>query len=287
MILNINRDEVGEIVKYCSGKLHSGFHELRTPYISIYENMKWNETQLMEEEECRQIEEELNRLGLPLVMDIHSKNGLITIPPAGEKQERKEQEEAGVADPLEPYFEEIRLCMHQEFFFLRFHPSGLCTENVTKETCSIEDEQDMTAFYRNKLKKLNRRRAKAFLCPVPVLKGAAEPARMRVMIEKLTENEQCLTISGWYRTKKSVSEGRMLMVGVKDAEGKETELFTMHVERPDLDKGNDGDCGAGFTVCLGRDLITPGTAELEFFFVNRKTMLQEYRYEYPYCIEWK
>lgn len=290
MILNINRDEIGEIVKYCSEKLHSGFHELRTPYISIYENMKWNETQLMEEEECRQIEEELNRLGLPIVMDIHSKKGLITIPPAEieeEGQERERQDEVRSADPLEPYFEEIRLCMHQEFFFLRFHPSGLCTENVTKESYSIENEQDMAAFYRNKLRRLCKRRTMAFICPIPVLEGSAKAANMKVMIEKMTANEQCLTIAGWYRTRKSIAEGRILMVRIKIVGGDEKDLFTLCSERPDLDKGDAKNCGAGFILCLDRELITSETVELEFSFVNKDTMRREYRYEYPYCIEWK
>ena len=78
MVLKENRDELSAIGKFCAEKLRAARHEFRTPYLSPTANHgDWNLGQLMDQEECSQVRQELTALGIPLVLDIHSKNELL------------------------------------------------------------------------------------------------------------------------------------------------------------------------------------------------------------------
>lgn len=285
MILKINQDEILDIVGFCREKLYASQHELRTPYISSYENMAWNREQLMEPEECRKMEKALEKTGLPVIMDIHSKAELRAEEPEDETS-FFQRTETGAQKAWQSQMEEVELCMHPEFFFLRFHPSGICTLNVTKETFSIADTEHPEECYMDKLQMLCRRRADAFLWEKGFASVTAQNISMKVMLEELEATEAGLMIRGWYRVENREAEGNLLMVTVKGNDDKRWDFLTFPVSRPDLARGDGRTRTGGFALYIGRNIVTSETLTLEFLFVRKETMEKAYSYEYPYCIKW-
>lgn len=326
MILRINRDEISEIVRECSRRLHAWQHELRTPYISVYANMAWNREQLMEPEECRALQAELDALHLPIITDIHSRAELVVEPSESEQAAAEERRQNNLAesepetlpqadaghgrsvseerktcwDP-ETQLQEIAFCMHQEYLFLRFHPDGTCTENVTKETAPVPEAAKAKAFYEEKLRRLYRRRARAFRLDSVPNASKAPVGKLRIMVEELTANEVCLTVRGWCRIEAAdsavVPQDAFLLVHVKGThkEMGETEkktcsreesvLMTSLIPRPDL-KTAAGGWASGFVFCAERE-ETAEASQLEFWLTDRRTGEVLLRFEYPYVIRWK
>ncbi len=288
MILKINRDEITDIVKYCSKKLYASQHELRTPYISVYENMAWNREQLMEPEECEKVRQELAVLRLPMVMDIHSREELIPFEAGSLPEDSDIRHKPMEVDEQEweRQLKEAAFCMHQEFFFIRFHSSGMCTLNVTKDTFSIADLKDPAVCYREKLKELYMRRSKAFYWEKGLAAGAAQSVPMRVMLEDITANEMCLTLRGWYRVARKFAADRLPMITVEGEEEKRYSFFLYLKTREDLEEGAES-TASGFSVCIGRQILPSKVLKLEFCFVDTDTMEKSAVYEYPYTIIWK
>ena len=48
ILLNENKDEIIDLIKYGYAHFPLESYEIRTPYISIYNNMEWNKKQLLE-----------------------------------------------------------------------------------------------------------------------------------------------------------------------------------------------------------------------------------------------
>ncbi len=76
MLLEENSDEIIDLIKYCQKHFPIISHEIRTPYISVYDNMKWNESQLMSKDKVDKLTEEIKSLGYPVDMDIKSVDDL-------------------------------------------------------------------------------------------------------------------------------------------------------------------------------------------------------------------
>lgn len=155
MVLNCNRDEIIPIMKFCSEELHAYEHELRTPFISTYENMEWNRSQLMDAEECRRFEAEVKALAVRYVAAIHPKSGLVTVEEA--ERESGKATEAVKAGSLrrqsderrsktDRELEELRICREREFLFMRISASGICSMNITGETFPLPTDQDPAPF---------------------------------------------------------------------------------------------------------------------------------------------
>ncbi len=287
MILKINQDEILDIVSFCSEKLYACQHELRTPYISTYENMAWNQRQLMEPEECRKMEEELEKSGFPVIMDIHSRAELAKEEPQDERSDVQVTEtgEDKKTKAWQSQMDEIVFCMHPEFFFLRFHPSGTCTLNVTKETFSIADMEHPEECYREKLRMLCERRARAFLWEKGFASVTARKLSMKVILEELEATKAGLMIRGWHRAENREADENLLMVTVKGEDHQCWNFLTFPISRPDLDRGDGQTQTGGFALYLGRNIVTSQYLTLEFLFVRKETMEKAYSYEYPYCIK--
>lgn len=300
MILKANRDEVASIVKFCSEKLFADRHDLRTPYISTYDNMKWNREQLMDVEECARIRQELEALHLPITVDIHSRDEMTILPEDGDTgrgmpDEPEEKADGCAGGSIKPdisvsvtlaaqLLEEIRFCMEPEYFFIRFHSSGVCTFNVTKETCSISEIKDPAKFYRNKLYELYERRARAFLCPKSIwdtFSGVeVEELPMRVMFNEITANPVYLFLSGWVYLPVTPEEEILLFLMAGQG------FFTFGQSCPDwADK--PAYSTYGFAVCIDRNAVKSDLTDLEFWIVRKRDLQPMYRYRYPYGILWK
>lgn len=284
MILRKNRDEVAEIVRYCAKNLYSSQHELRTPYISVYENMDWNREQLMEPEECEAVKRELSALGLPIVTDIHSVRDLVVEPPAQTQPEPEESvnskvEKRHTAFDWEKAEQELALCTHQEYFFIRFHPSGMASLNVTKEKFSVLDGEEGDFLYRSILQKLCRRRGQAFLGPVPDMKNV-RPVRMHVGVERAAVTPEYLELGGWCSAKREVFKDRALLI---EARGKETHDFFL-VQYTMEEGENPQKSLCRFMVCIDRSLLRGSWLKLSFLLVNRETLCAEYEYHYPHGV---
>lgn len=72
---------------------------------------------------------------------------------------------------------------------MKFHPSGICTLNVTKETFSIVDTEHPEECYMDKLQMLCRRRADAFLWEKGVASVTVRNISMKVMLEDLDRGD--------------------------------------------------------------------------------------------------
>lgn len=295
MILKINQDEILDIVRFCSEKLYSSQHELRTPYISTYENMVWNREQLLEPGACRQMEKDLKKSGFPVITDIHSKEELVSEEPGENKQEENKPEEKKTEESKgkenkrsqwEKQMDELMVCMHPEYLFARFHPSGTCTLNVTKEVFSIVETDDPETCYRDNLRMLCQRRAKAFWWREGFASAYPQPISMRIMIEELEATEAGLMVRGWGRAGRREAEGNLFMAAVEDEEGSKKDFLTLPVSRPDLEREDGQTLGFGFALYVGRHMVSSGNLKLEFSFVQKDTFEKLYRYEYPYCIRW-
>ncbi len=324
MVLNCNRDEIIDIVKFCSKELHAYEHELRTPYISVYENMEWNRGQLMEADECRRLEEELAALHIAYVSDICPKDMLVTAggPEQAEPGPESERNETAHGDPerdetvycdperdkvsvgesskenetpqendrlarTERALEEMRLCMNQEFYFLRFSASGVCRLNATGETFPVPPEGDPAAFYRKILTGQYRRRAQAFVWNFAPRPSRAKRIRMKVMFEELKANGEYLTLRGWCRAGADLPEPCMLTLSVRTGKGQENRFFTMEIPRPDLTGSGAGFYAVGFETCVDRTLLSSSPARLTFYLTSRQTLEDVWEYRYPHEIYWR
>lgn len=307
MCLKINRDELCGLVKYCAERLHACQHEIRTPYISVYENMSWNRGQLMSPEECARTEEELRNLGLlllrgqalkygfPVIMDIHPVTDLVVEAAETPVEHAAKNEDNAAGKPAEaqaadagngflsPEAEaELECCMNREFLFLRFHPDGSCSENVTGNRCALPEEQDAARFYREKLLRLWTRRANA--CSCAGISGYAEAKQisMEFCFDTLTVNEIALNLSGWCRLEQTLSEEDVLMLVISGKRTKAHVYYMQQMKRPDVPCTPSQEA-RGFALCADRREL-PELLHLTFVVADKRSGRARYRCAYRWPV---
>lgn len=290
MVLKENRDELASIVRFCAQKLHAARHDLRTPYISEKDNnAAWNRGQLMDAGECACIRQELEALQIPVMLDIHSKEEIMRLPPdtEGDNAASAEAQKAGHIAMVAHMLEEIRFCMDLEYLFIRFHPSGTCTFLKTNETSPISEIEDTVSFFKEKLHVLYRRRAKAFLCPDEISNtylyhdsNDIKEISMQIVLDKAAANPVYLLLQGWIYLAVAFEEEMQLFV--TDKKMQQT-FFTLERPVPDW-MGKSAMASYGFTVCMDYETVKDDLTELEFLFVRKRDLKALYFYRYPYGI---
>lgn len=290
MVLNCNRDEIIPIMKFCSEELHAYEHELRTPFISTYENMEWNRGQLMNAEECRSFEAELKALAIRYVASIHPRAELVTVEDA-ERESVREAEpvktESSQGQPNErrartdSELEELRICREREFLFMRISASGVCSMNITGETFPLPDSRDPAAFYGDILLRQYRRRASGFVWTAAPAEKRVRRIGMKVRLEELKANEVYITLRGICRVRSAVLDPYMLTVSAVDGNGRASRFFT--AERAERTEGGHA---IRFETYLDRRLLQTSPVRLTFYLTARETLEDERRYRYPYEIYW-
>lgn len=291
MVLKENRDELSAIGKFCGEKLKAARHDFRTPYISdTANNADWNRGQFMDETECGHVSRELAKLHLPITLDIHSKEELFSH--RNEAEAWAEETDAAAEDTAQnresiaKKLEEMRLCMDKEFLFLRFHPSGLCIPGTAGENACIADTEDSCGFFKNRLTRLYRRRAEAFLMPDVVFASfKAEDAReisARVMFYAMRSNPVYLHLEGWIQTPEISGDFLLFATAKGKAGGKQMFLA---LEQPCPKWMHDSNAHFyDFTLCLEWNKIDRPLCDLTFLIVAKRDLTPIYQYRYPYGI---
>lgn len=289
MILKANREELPFIVSFCARKLHAVRHDLRTPYIAAdAHNTAWNMEQLMDFEECVRVRKELEALRFPILLDIHAKEEFLSQPVEKNSSEKNSaKENSKYAKLLAEQLAEIDFCINPEYLFIRFHPSGMCTFNGTKETCMISDMEEPSVFFQQKLYQLYERRAKVFLCAPPISDLFSDTnikeLSVRIVFDEVTANPVYLFLQGRLYLPTALEEEVLFLL----KEGKSQQVFfAVEKSYPDWTRKTDRTV-VGFTTYIAREAVADGLADLKFVMIGKRNLRPLCSFRYPYGIVWK
>ena len=274
MLLEENSDEIIDLIKYCQDHFPVLSHEIRTPYISIYNNMKWNENQLMPQDKVDKLSREIKSLGYPVDMDIKSIDDLKILNNHSAETPLKNNQSDIYAEAKKRFLE----VEDHEYLFLRINPDGTCTDKIHNEPIPISKENSRK-FFEDKLYELYLNRAKAAYCE-NYEKVNSIDADAFILIDKLSQNEAYIEFTGWCCPDREVDIDKLIIKLVGN--NGDTKYFHASTKkRPDADEfknKNEGWCG-GFTTYIENNLLNDNSYSVCLLYKDKSGQTISYTWE--------
>lgn len=260
MLLNENKDEIIDLIEYCNTHFPIESYEIRTPYLSIYENMEWNKKQLLEKKEIDELIVKIKDLNCHIDIDVRCKEDLKVIDnniePSGIEKE---------LDIYEKAREKLNKVEDYEYMFLRITPDGQSIDKITNIPEPI-DLKDSTKYFNEILFKLYTNKAKAACCSSYTNDGEINGDAF-ILIDKLSENDVFIELTGWCCPDRKIDTDKLII----RLTGKEGDIHYFHTstrKRFDADEFKQkekGWCG-GFSTYIEKTNLKEKEYFVDFLF---------------------
>ena len=274
MLLEENSDEIIDLIKYCQEHFPIMSHEIRTPYISVYDNMKWNESQLMSKQKVEKLTNEIKSLGYPVDMDIKSVDDLEILDDAPDESCGEENKTDFYAEARKR-FSKVE---DYEYLFLRINPDATCIDKIHNEPIPISRD-DSRKFFEDKLFELYLNKAKASYCDDYAEINPTDGDAF-ILIDKLSRNDAYVEFTGWCCPDRKVDTDR-LIIRLTGDNGDTHYYHASTRKRPDADefKGkSEGWCG-GFTTYIENDSLKDSTYSVDLLYEDTSGKTIRYSWE--------
>lgn len=272
MLLNENKDEILDLIKYCNTHFPIESHEIRTPYLSVYDNMEWNKKQLLEKKEVDELIAKIKDLNYPVNIDIRCKEDLKVI------DEDIEPSYIEKPDIYEKAQEKLNKVEDLEYLFLRITSDGKSIDKITNNPEPI-DLKDSTKYFKDKLFKLYTHKAKAAQCSSynenNIINGDAF-----ILMDKLSENDVFIELSGWCCPDRKIDTDK-LIIKLTGKEGDTHYFHTSTKKRFDADEFKQkekGWCG-GFSTYIEKTNLKEKEYLVHFLFKDNSNNTICYSWE--------
>lgn len=260
MLLNENKDEIIDLIKYCNTHFPIESHEIRTPYLSVYDNMEWNKNQLLEKKEVNELITKIKNLNYNVDIDIRCKEDLKVIDNDIEPADIEKE-----LDIYEKAQEKLNEVEDLEYMFLRITPDGKSIDKITNIPEPI-DLKDSTKYFKEKLFKLYSNKSKAAYCSSYNNDGKIK-GNAFILIDKLSENDVFIELTGWCCPDRKIDTDK-LIIKLTGKEGDTHYFHTSTKKRFDADKFKQkekGWCG-GFSTYIEKTNLKEKEYFVDFLF---------------------
>ena len=258
ILLNENKDEIIDLIKYGYAHFPLESYEIRTPYISIYNNMEWNKKQLLQKNEADEIITKIKDLNCHTDVNIESIENLKDL----DKENSSNIEDMDIYEKVQEKFNEVE---DVGYLFSRINPDGTYFDKLTINPEPI-DLNDSTKYFRDKLIKLYAHKAEVAYCSSyndnEVINGDAE-----IFIDNLSENDVFIELTGWCCPDRKINTDKLII----KLSGKEDDIhyfYTSTKKRFDVDEYKQKEKGwcAGFSTYIGKSNLKEKEYFVNFLF---------------------
>lgn len=274
MLLKENSDEIIDLIKYCHTHFPIESHEIRTPYISIYENMEWNKNQLLSKNEADELIKQIKELNFQVDINIKSVDDLQIL----DNENNDNLSDTGKTDMYGEARKKFDVVEDLEFLFLRINPDGTCIDKITNVPEQI-DLSDSTKYFKDKLIKLYSYKSQAAKCSYYDEKNIIKSDAF-ILVDKLTENDVFIELTGWCCPDRKVNTDK-LIIRLTGRQGDTHYYFTSTKKRFDADEFKQkekGWCG-GFSTYIEKANLKEKEYSIDFLY---KTYSEE-----TICYSWE
>lgn len=291
MLLEENSDEIIDLIEYCHNHFNLLAHEIRTPYMAVYDNYEWSKKQLMPKEKVDKIISEIKSLDYNILMDIKSADDLILFE-SDELKSNPEKPAVLVNDDLEPVenniYEEAKkrfsVVEDPEYLFLRINADGTCVDKINNVLVSISKDNPRK-FFEDMIYELYLSRAKASHCENYAEDNVTNGDAF-IFIDKFSKNDAYIEFSGWCCPDRKVNINKLII----KLTGNNGDVHYYHAstkERPDADEfksKNEGWCG-GFTTYIENNGLKDDIYSIELLYNTYDDETICYDWEYLMSIK--
>ena len=261
ILLKENKNEIIDLIKYTHTHFPIVSHEVRTPYITDYENMEWNKKQFMTRDETQDIINQIQSLGYHVDLIIESVEDLECLYEANAVQS-KDDEENDIYTEASKRLKEVE---DYEYLFLRINPDGTCIDKKTNEPEKIPltNTED---YFKQKLFDLYENKANVAYCKKFEHDNEIEGSSFIIM-DNLIENDAILEFNGWCCPDRKVNINK-LIIRFTGANG---DIHYCHAStkiRPDADEfkqKEEGWCG-GYATYIAKSKLKSENYTVDFLY---------------------
>lgn len=252
LLLNENKDEIINLIKYSYAHFPLKSYEIRTPFISAYKNIGWVKKQLLEKNESDELIFKIKELNYPTDIIIETE----------ENQVSTVKKDLDVYEKVQEKFNEVE---EAGYLFSRINPDGTYFDKLTINPEPI-DLNDSTKYFRDKLIKLYDHKAEVAYCSSyndnEVIDGDAV-----IFIDKLSENDVFVELTGWCCPDRKINTSKLII----KLTGKENDIhyfYTSTKKRFDVDEYKQKEKGwcAGFSTYIGKNHLKEKEYFINFLF---------------------